>query len=110
MIQTSIDHLQLQAGRSWPVMSKAGKKVRQYTDPCYASHTWEFLDGINSNVLLEPKTWMHPQRTGDSFIMEDAANIPGIKRIDLVHVQRVRLFLGVTTFFRHHKQCGNRHM
>jgi hypothetical protein len=97
MIQTSIDHLQLQAGTSWPVMSRAGKKVRQYTDPCYASHTWEFLDGINSHVLLEPKTWMHPQRTGDSFIMEDAANIPGIKRIDLVHVQRVRLFLGVTT-------------
>jgi hypothetical protein len=96
MIQNYIDHLQLQAGTSWPVMSRAGK-VRQYTDPCYASHTWEFLDGINSNVLLEPKTWMHPQRTGDSFIMEDAANIPGIKKLDLVHVQRVQLFLGVTT-------------
>jgi hypothetical protein len=78
MIQTSIDCLQLQAGTSWSVMSRAGKKVRQYTDPCYASQTWEFLDGINSHVLLEPKTWMHPQRTGDSFIMEDAANIVGV--------------------------------
>jgi hypothetical protein len=29
--------------------------------------------------------------------MEDAAKIPGIKKIDLVHVQRVRLSLGVTT-------------
>jgi hypothetical protein len=29
--------------------------------------------------------------------MDDVANLPGIKPIDLVHVQRVRLFLGVTT-------------
>jgi hypothetical protein len=80
MIQNSIDHLQVQAGTSWPVMSRSGKKVRQYIDPCYASHTWEFLDGIDSHIILEPQTWMYPQRTGDSFIMDVAANIPGIKR------------------------------
>jgi hypothetical protein len=40
---------------------------------------------------------MQLQRNGDSFIMDDAAHLPGIKPIDLVHVQRVQLFLGVTT-------------
>jgi hypothetical protein len=33
MIQNSIDHLQVQAGTTWPVMSRAGKKVRQYINP-----------------------------------------------------------------------------
>jgi hypothetical protein len=97
MIKNSIDHLQVQAGTSWTVLSRAGKKVRQYIDPCYASQTWEFLDGIDSHIRLEPNTWMHPQRTGDSFIMDDVSQIPGLKKIDLVHVQCVRLFLGVTT-------------
>jgi hypothetical protein len=35
--------------------------------------------------------------------MDDVANLPGIKPIELVHVQRVRLFLGVTTQSRHFK-------
>ena len=97
MIQTSIDHLQLQAGTSSTVLSTLGKNARKYVDPCYVTHTWEFLDSIGSHIRLEPTTWMRPQRTGDSFIMDDAANLDGIKAIDLVHVQRVRLFLGVTT-------------
>jgi hypothetical protein len=46
---------------------------------------------------MEPTTWMHPQRTGDSFIMDDVSKIPGIKPIELSHVQRVRMYLGVTT-------------
>jgi hypothetical protein len=44
MLQTSIDHLQIQAGTSWVVLSRPGKKARQYVDRCYASTTWEFLD------------------------------------------------------------------
>lgn len=98
MMQTSIAHLQLQAGMtSWTVLSQHGKKVRMYVDPCYVSHTWGFLDGIGCHLRLEQKTWMHPQRTVDSFIMDDVLNLPGIKPIDLVHVQRIRLYLGVTT-------------
>lgn len=97
MLKTSIDHMQLQAGTSWTVLSKPGQKVRMYVDPCYVSHTWEFLDGIGCHIRLEPKKWMQPQRMGDSFIMDDVANLNGIKKIDLAHVQRVRLFLGVTT-------------
>ena len=61
MLQTSIDHLQLQAGTSWMVLSKPGHKVRQYVDPCYAMHTWEFMDGIRSHIHLDPTIWMHPQ-------------------------------------------------
>ena len=96
-LQVSIDHLQLQAGTSWPVLSRPGKKQRHYVDPCYASHTWEFLDSINSHIRLEPDLWIRPQRERDCFIMEDAANLPGIKPIELVHTQRVRLYLNVTT-------------
>jgi hypothetical protein len=42
---------------------------------------------------------MRPQhRVGDRFIMDDVDNLPGIKPIELVQVQRFRiLFLGVTT-------------
>jgi hypothetical protein len=31
------------------------------------------------------------------FITDDVANLPGIKPIDLAHVQRARLHLGITT-------------
>jgi len=46
---------------------------------------------------MEPTTWARPQHVGDRFIMDDVATLSGIKPIDLVYVQRVRLFLGVTT-------------
>jgi hypothetical protein len=47
---------------------------------------------------MEPTTsWMNHQRTGDSFIMDDISNLPGIKPIDLVHAQRIHMCLGVTT-------------
>jgi hypothetical protein len=91
MIQSSIDQLQIQAGTSWAVLSKPGKMARLYVNPCYVSHTWEFLDKVGSHIRLEPSTWTRPQRAGDSFIMDDVANIPGIKPIELVYVQRVRL-------------------
>jgi hypothetical protein len=97
MLQISIDHLQLQAGVSWPVLSQPGHQTRKYVDPCYATHTWEFLDSINSHIHLEPDTWIRPQREADSFIMEDLTNLVGLKPIELVHAQRCRLFLGVTT-------------
>jgi hypothetical protein len=97
MLHISLEHLQLQAGVSWPVLSKPGHLQRKYVDPCYLTNTWEFLDSINSHIRLEPDTWIQPQREGDSFIMEDLANLPGLKPIELVHAQRCRLFLGVTT-------------
>jgi hypothetical protein len=106
MIQNSIDQLQIQAGTSWAVLSKPGKKARMYVDPCYVTHTWEFLDKIGSNIRIEPSTWTRPQRAGDRFIMDDVANIPGIKPIELVYVQRVRLFLGVTTLADISTSCG----
>jgi hypothetical protein len=66
-------------------------------DPCYVSHTWAFLDSINSHIRFDPDNWLHPQRTSDTFIMEELTRIPGIKPIELVHAQRCRLHLGVTT-------------
>ena len=97
MLQISIDHLQLQAGTSWPVLSQKGTTVRKYVDPCYVTQTWEFLDSINSHIRLDPDQWIRPQRQQDRFIMEALANVPGIKPIELVHAQRVYLHLGVTT-------------
>jgi hypothetical protein len=61
------------------------------------STTWEFLDQIGIHIRMEPTTWTRPQRVGDRFIMDDVATLSGIKPIDLVYVQRVRLFLGVMT-------------
>jgi hypothetical protein len=40
---------------------------------------------------------MRPQRVGDQFMMDDVANLTGIKPIELLYVQRVCLFLGVMT-------------
>jgi hypothetical protein len=71
MLQMSIDHLQIQAGTSWPVLSRSGKKARMYVDKSYASHTWALLDRIGSHIRLEPTTWTRPQRVGDQFIMDD---------------------------------------
>jgi hypothetical protein len=44
MINISFDHLQLQAGVSWPVLSQPGHLQRKYVDTCYLTNTWEFLD------------------------------------------------------------------
>jgi hypothetical protein len=97
MIQLSIDQLQIQAGTSWTVLSRPGKQAQKYVDQCYASHTWAFLDCIGSHIQLEPTTWTRPQCLGDQFIMDHVAHLFGIKPIELVYLQRVRLFLGVTT-------------
>jgi hypothetical protein len=90
MMKTSINHLQLQAGTSWPVLSCSGRQVQTYVDPCYATHTWEFLDGIGNYIQLEPSTWMSPQRTGNCFIMDNVASLPGIKKRLFHHGQRCK--------------------
>jgi hypothetical protein len=97
MLSTSLDHLQLQAGVSWPVLSKPGHLQRKYVDACYLSHLWEFLDSINSNLHLDPDTWLYHQRQHDTFIMEEFSQLPDIRPIDLVHAQRCCLYLGITT-------------
>ena len=97
MLHISLDHLQLQAGVSWPVLSQPGHIQRTYIDPCYLSHTWEFLDGIDSHLRIETTAWLRPQRQGDSFIMEDIAALPGITTTELVHAQRCRLYLQITS-------------
>jgi hypothetical protein len=59
---------------------------------------WLLLSNrIGIHIRMEPTTWTQPQRVGDRYIMDDVANLSGIKPIKLVYVQRVRLFLGVTT-------------
>jgi hypothetical protein len=39
MLTISIDHLQLQAGVSWPVLSQPGHMQRLYVDPCHVTTT-----------------------------------------------------------------------
>jgi hypothetical protein len=53
LLSISLDHLQLQAGVPWPVLSQPGYSQRLYVDPCYLSHTWEFLDDIGNHLCLE---------------------------------------------------------
>ena len=76
---------------------KIGHLQRKYVDKCFLTQTWEFLDSINCTVHHEPDRWLHPQCKGDRFIMEELSHVPGIKPINLVHAQRCRLYLGVTT-------------
>jgi hypothetical protein len=54
MLQTSIDHLRIQAGTLWPVLSRPGKKACMYVDQSYASHTRAFLNRIRSHIRLDP--------------------------------------------------------
>jgi hypothetical protein len=79
MLHISRDYLQLQAGVSWPVLSQPGHQQRKYVNPCYLTHTWEFLNSIDSHLRIETKTLIQPQRQNDSFIMEDIANLPRVK-------------------------------
>jgi hypothetical protein len=32
-----------------------------YIDPCYLSHTWDFLDSIDSQLRIETPAWIRPQ-------------------------------------------------
>jgi hypothetical protein len=61
MIGISLDHLQLQAGISWPVLSQNGSKQWKYVDQCYLTNTWEFLDSIDAHIHFEPDQWLYPQ-------------------------------------------------
>ena len=97
MLQISCDHLQLQAGVSWPVLSQHGHQQRKYVDPCYLTNLWAFLDSFNASIHFDFDQWLFPQRHNDSFIMEVITQLPGITTTDLVHAQRCRLYLGVTT-------------
>jgi hypothetical protein len=97
MLHISIDHLQLQAGVSWPVLSQPGHIQRRYVDPCYMANTWEFLDSTHSHLQLELPPLLLPQRQGDSFLMETFATFPDITPTQLIHAQRCRLHLGITT-------------
>ena len=70
MLKISKEHLQLQAGIPWPVMSCLGYQQQQYVDPCYRSHLWEFIDDIGTNMRFEFDPWLQPQRKHDTFIMD----------------------------------------
>jgi hypothetical protein len=97
LLSISLDHLQLQAGVSWPVLSKNGDQPRQYVDSCYLTSTWKFIDSIGAQIRFDHEPWLLPQRQGDVFIMEQLSTLPGITPTELVHAQRCRLYLGVTT-------------
>ena len=93
MLNISCDHLQLQAGVSWPVLSQNGLQQRKYIDPCYLTHLWKFLDDINAHIQFDFDQWLFPQQQQDSFIMETLAQLPGITKTELVHAQRCHLYL-----------------
>jgi hypothetical protein len=61
LLHISLDHLQLQAGVSWPVLSQPGHAQWMYIDPCYLSHTWDFLDSIDSQLCIETPAWIRHQ-------------------------------------------------
>ena len=74
LLKISRDHLQLQAGVSWPVMSRPGHQQQKYVDKCYLSNLWQFLDSNQIHLHFEHDNWMYPQRQGDIFIMEQLSN------------------------------------
>jgi hypothetical protein len=97
MLHISLDHLQLQAGVSWPVMSQPGHSQRLYVDNCYLTHTWDFLDRANTHLAFEHPMTLLPQQQNDRFLMEEFARHPDTTPTELKHAQRCRLHLGVTT-------------
>jgi len=79
--------LQLQAGVSWPVLSRDGKQVQKYVPACHATHTWKFNDEYDLSIEYDEEPWLYHQCKNDKFIMEEMARLPGIKAIDLKYVQ-----------------------
>ena len=61
MIGISLDHLQLQAGVSWPVLSQNGSVQRKYVDSCYLTKTWESIDAIDAHIHFKLDQWLYPQ-------------------------------------------------
>jgi hypothetical protein len=97
MLHISMDHLQLQAGVSWPVMSQPGHTQRFYVDQCYLTHTWDFLDQANTHLAFKNPLTLLPQRQCYCFLMEEFANHPDTTSTDLKNAQCCQLYLGVTT-------------
>ena len=87
MLNISREHLQLQAGVSWPVLSRNGSQQQKYINPCYLSHLWQFLDNTDTQIQFEYDPWILPQRQHDTFIMEQLSSLPGITQTELVHAQ-----------------------
>jgi hypothetical protein len=92
-----MDHLQLQAGVSWPIMSQPGHTQRSYVDNSYLTHTWDFLNWAKTHLAFENSLTLLPQRQCDQFLMEEFARHPDITSTELKHAQHCRLHLFVTT-------------
>jgi hypothetical protein len=88
MLHLSLDHLQLQAGVSWPVMSQPGHTQRSYVDNCYLTHTWDFLGRANTHLAFENPLTLLPQQQNDQFLMEEFARHPDTTSTELKHAQR----------------------
>ena len=76
------DHLQLQAGVPWPVLSQPGYQQSKYVDPCYLSHFWNFLDDIDTHLHFDPNLWLKPQCQANTFIMDELSALPGIQQMN----------------------------
>jgi hypothetical protein len=97
MFRITLDHLQLQAGVSWPVLSQPGHMQRHYVDPCYVSHTWDFLDKADLHLQQDAPTQFLPQWQHDTFLMETFSTMNDVTPTELKHAQHCHLYLGVTT-------------
>jgi hypothetical protein len=97
MFQITLDHLQLQAGVSWSVLSQPGHMQRHYVNPCYVSNTWDFLDQAGLHLQQDDPTKFLTQRQQDTFIIEIFSELPDITPTELKHAQRCRLYLGIST-------------
>jgi hypothetical protein len=96
-INVQIDTMQLLAGTSFEVLSQSSAIVQSYMTDCWSSNAWKFNDSYGLTIHRENKTWLLPQREHDCFIMEEIAKLPTSTRAKLIHAQRCRMFLQVTT-------------
>ena len=55
-----------------------------------------FLDSIETHLWFDSDQWLWLQWTGDTFLMDDLSNLPGIMMMELVTAQKCWLYLGAT--------------
>ncbi|KAI2513929.1 hypothetical protein MHU86_313 [Fragilaria crotonensis] len=91
----SLRHLQIESGVSFDLLSSPQIELTYLTD-CWILHLRKFCAEHNISIYVKKNRLPLISREGDSLLMDMAITM-GLKKQELIDLNLVRIFLGVTT-------------
>ena len=96
-IRNSIESLKTEIGTGENIFTLNYDKYSPIATNCWIKHVWNFVHDNNITIQEKVTDNVKLRRINDKFIMESIINLHCYSNADLVHINRCRLFLQVTT-------------